>query len=151
MSSPPVPLPRTRNTPHSPGGMNSSRAAPPPLPNRPRPMGSSKVARPPPTEPAPPTPTTPAPASSVPTSSAPAPSAPTGEGFGTCLQDASCYDIINKRHDDELLALESLRAHLFNRSRIDKEYAEKLANANLKSSRKVNNIDKSSAIVKVCV
>ena len=59
--------------------------------------------------------------------------------------------MINKRHDDELLALESLRAHLFNRARIDREYADKLANANLKSTRKVANINKSSAIVKVCV
>lgn len=154
MSAPPVPAPRRReNTPSSPG-LNSSPAAGPPLPARPRP--GNRVSRPPPSEPAPPTPTTPRSIAAAPgvfklpsIASTAAPPAPTTEGFGTCLQDTSCYDVINKRHEDELLALESLRAHLFNRSRIDKEYAEKLANANLKSSRKVANINQSSAIVKV--
>ena len=71
-----------------------------------------------------------------------------GERFGNCLQN--CYDTITKRHEDELLVLESLRGHVFNRSRLDKEYAENLAKTNSKASRKMANVsNKSSAIVQV--
>jgi len=71
-----------------------------------------------------------------------------GDRFGNCLQN--CYDTITKRHEDELLALESLRGHVFNRSRLDKDYAENLAKTNAKASRKMANVsNKSSAIVQV--
>ena len=71
-----------------------------------------------------------------------------GEGFGACLQN--CYDTINKRHEDELLALESLRNHVFSRARFDKDYSENLAKTNLKATRKMNSIsNKSSAIMQV--
>lgn len=69
-------------------------------------------------------------------------------GFGECLQN--CHDIIHKRHEDELLALESLRNHIFSRAKFDKEYAENLAKINMKASRKMGAVgDKSSAIVQV--
>lgn len=72
------------------------------------------------------------------------------EGFGICLQN--CYDTINKRHEDELLALESLRNHLFARSRLDREYAENMAKMNTKASRKMGSVsNKSSAIMQVCL
>ena len=71
-----------------------------------------------------------------------------GEGFGSCLQN--CYDTITKRHEDELLALESLRNHVFNRARLDKEYADNLAKTNAKAQRKMVNVgNKASAIVQV--
>lgn len=69
------------------------------------------------------------------------------EGFGHCLQQG--YEAINKRHDDELLALESLRGHIFHRARADKEYAESLMKMNQKASKKLTNINQSSAVVQV--
>lgn len=70
------------------------------------------------------------------------------DGFGSCLQNS--YDTITKRHEDELLALESLRHHIFGRSRLDKDYSEGMAKLNAKASRKMGAIsNKSSAILKV--
>ena len=69
------------------------------------------------------------------------------EGFGTCLQQ--CYEAITKKHEDELLALESLRGHIFHRARADKEYADNLTKMNQKASKKVANINHSSAVVQV--
>ena len=69
------------------------------------------------------------------------------EGFGVCLQQ--CYEAITKKHEDELLALESLRGHIFNRARADKEYAESLNRMNQKANKKVQNINQSSAVVQV--
>ena len=69
------------------------------------------------------------------------------EGFGVCLQQ--CYEAITKKHEDELLALESLRGHIFNRARADKEYAESLSRMNQKANKKVQNISQSSAVVQV--
>lgn len=72
------------------------------------------------------------------------------EGFGSCLQN--CYETITKRHEDELLVLESLRNHVFHRARLDKEYSENLAKVNTKANRKMGNIsNKSSAIVQVII
>ena len=56
------------------------------------------------------------------------------EGFGVCLQQG--YEAITKKHEDELLALESLRGHIFNRARADKEYAESLNRLNQKATKK---------------
>lgn len=70
------------------------------------------------------------------------------EGFGLCLQN--CYDTINKKHEDELLALESFRNHVFARSRLDKDYSDNMSKMNMKASRKMNSVgNKSSAIMKV--
>ncbi len=71
----------------------------------------------------------------------------TPEGFGACLQNS--YDTITKRHEDELLALESLRNHVFARSRLDKEYAESLTKMNTKASRKMNSVGTKSSILQV--
>ena len=70
-----------------------------------------------------------------------------GVGFGSCLQ--SCYEAINKRHDDELKALESFRVHIFNRAKAEREYADSLARINQKAQRGVANVNQSSAIVNV--
>ena len=70
------------------------------------------------------------------------------ERFGSCLQN--CYETITKRHDDELLVLESMRSHVFQRARLDKEYAENLAKMNGKANRKMATLsNNSSAIVQV--
>ena len=69
------------------------------------------------------------------------------EGFGRCLQQG--YEAITKKHEDELLALESLRGHIFHRARADKEYAESLLKMNQKANKKLANIDQSSAAVQV--
>lgn len=69
------------------------------------------------------------------------------EGFGVCLQQS--YEAINKRHEDELLALESLRGHIFHRARADKEYSENLLKMNQKANKKLTNINRSSAVVQV--
>lgn len=71
-----------------------------------------------------------------------------GEGFGVCLQN--CYDTINRRHEDELLALESFRNHIFARARLDKDYSENMNKMNMKASRKMNSVtNKTSAILQV--
>lgn len=60
------------------------------------------------------------------------------------------YEVISKRHEDELLALESFRNHVFARSRIDKEYSDNMAKMNVKASRKMGSVsNKSSAIMQV--
>jgi len=71
----------------------------------------------------------------------------TGEKFGSCLQ--ACYEAINKRHDDEIRALESLRVHIFNRAKADREYAETLSKINNRANRGLTNVNQSSAIVQV--
>ena len=92
------------------------------------------------------------PVNSFSSASAPAPVPPrttadSEEKFGSCLQ--TCYDAINKRHDDELRALESLRVHVFNRSKADRDYAESLAKINQRASRGLSNVNQSSAVVQV--
>lgn len=71
------------------------------------------------------------------------------EGFGYCLQQS--HEAITKRHEDELLALESLRGHIFHRARADKDYSDSLLKMNQKASKKLANIDQSSAVVQVCM
>ena len=92
------------------------------------------------------------PVNSLSSASAPAPEPPkttadSEEKFGSCLQ--TCYDAINKRHDDELRALESLRVHVFNRAKADRDYAESLAKINQRASRGLSNVNQSSAVVQV--
>ncbi len=71
------------------------------------------------------------------------------ETFGQCLQSAT--DAIGKRHDDELIALESLRFHIFNRAKQDKTYAEELLKTNMRASKKALSVsDPSSPIFQVC-
>lgn len=115
----------------------------PPLPPRTelmRPVPKPRVSSPP-TSPGTASPSPPVPA---------AHGGPVGqERFGSCLQ--TCYDAINKRHDEELRALESLRVHIFSRARADKEYAETLAKINQRANRGVANITQQSAIVQVRV
>ena len=79
----------------------------------------------------------------------PAASSDDAQGFGSCLQNS--IEMITKKHEDELLVLESLRSHVFHRSRMDKEYSENLAKANLKAKRKMGNANNKSAIVQVIV
>ena len=71
------------------------------------------------------------------------------DGFGACLQN--CYETISKRHEDELVALESLRNHVFARSRLDKDYSESLAKMNMKASRKMNSVGTKSSILQVSI
>ncbi len=132
----PSPTPRTASIPSVPPERPSlprggSGGAPPALPpERPQPHVPASVA------------------AAAPERPQPRASTSDGEGFGSCLQN--CYETITKRHEDELLALESLRGHVFNRARLDKEYAENLAKTNAKASRKMSNVsNKSSAIVQV--
>lgn len=92
------------------------------------------------------------PVNSLSSASDPAPEPPkttadSEEKFGSCLQ--TCYDAINKRHDDELRALESLRVHVFNRAKADRDYAESLAKINQRASRGLSNVNQSSAVVQV--
>ena len=68
--------------------------------------------------------------------------------FGKCLQGAT--EAIGKRHDDELIALESLRFHVFNRAKQDKAYAEELLKTNMRASKKAAMVSNpSSPIFKV--
>ncbi len=74
----------------------------------------------------------------------------TSESFGQCLPSAT--DAIGKRHEDELIALESLRFHIFNRARQDKAYAEELLKTNTRASKKAASVSNpSSPIFQVCV
>lgn len=144
---------------HSPTTRNTVAATPPPVPStsRPAPLAplnhvANELSTPPP-------PTLPSrrtisetgkssPISVVSPSPSDVISGSSPEGFGLCLQN--CYDTINKRHEDELLALESFRNHVFQRSRLDKEYSENMAKMNMKASRKMNSVgNKSSAIMQV--
>lgn len=117
----PVPKPRVSSPPTSPSG--SSTASPTPPTRLPPPLASS---------------------------SSSSDGGPAGhERFGSCLQ--TCYEAINKRHEEELRALESLRVHISNRARADKEYAESLARINQRANRGVASITQQSAIVQVSV
>ena len=70
-----------------------------------------------------------------------------GYAFGTCLQEG--HDAINKRHEDELHALESFRAHVFFRAKADREYAQELAKINSRANKTLSSVSQSSAIVQV--
>ena len=74
-------------------------------------------------------------------------SPPDFPAFGTCLQSA--HEAINKRHEDELRALESFRMHVFNRARADREYAEQLVKINMRANRAISSISQASPIVQV--
>ena len=67
--------------------------------------------------------------------------------FGTCLQES--HEAINKRHEEELHALESFRAHVFFRAKADREYAQELAKINSRANKTLATISQSSAIVQV--
>ena len=53
--------------------------------------------------------------------------------FGYSLQ--SSYEAINKRHEEELHALESMRMHIFKRMKCDKDYADQLFRTNQSCER----------------
>lgn len=67
--------------------------------------------------------------------------------FGSCLQQA--HDAINKRHEDELHALESFRAHVFFRAKADREYAQELSKINARASKTLAAVSHSSPIIQV--
>ena len=138
-SSPPVPPP-------SPPGAHSRSPAPPPShfqqPQLPPPRVSLAAS------PGPPLP----PSSSSSRHHTPLPPSSGGKdgfAFGTCLQEA--HDAINKRHEEELHALESFRAHVFFRARADREYAQELAKINSRANKTLSTVSQSSAIVQVTV
>ena len=153
---PPVPAPRSS---HSSGGTVSALArsfqgsanGPPTSPHTPPPplpAARQTTPVPAPSEPPPPTPPPSRPMRKSASASLSASTSSSAEGFGACLQN--CYDSIGKRHEDELVALESLRSHIFSRSRLDKDYSDSLAKMNMKASRKMNIIgNKSSSILQV--
>ena len=132
MSAPRLPD-RTPRVPRSPPVKAASQESPylPPRPNPPATVAVGSLPR----------------LSTLPSTSSSSADYSTVDGFGSCLQTG--FDAIHKRHEDELLALESLRAHIFNRAKDDKEYADKLSKTNVRASRKVANINKTSAIVQV--
>lgn len=137
----PAPLPPTA-TPAAPSP-SSSR---PPAPQTHGHAHGSAPSRPPPPlahpEPAPSLASPPPPAS---------PSSPRPNknhvAFGTCLQEA--HDAINKRHEDELHALESFRAHVFFRAKADREYAQELGKINARATKTLASVSQPSAIVQV--
>ena len=65
------------------------------------------------------------------------------DSFGKCLQGA--VEAIGKRHDDELIALESLRFHIFNRAKQDKAYADELLKTNTRASKKAGMVSNPSS------
>ena len=67
--------------------------------------------------------------------------------FGTCLQES--HEAIHKRHEDELHALESFRAHVFFRAKADREYAQELAKINSRANKTLSSVSQPSAIVQV--
>ena len=167
---PPVPAPRgskvsalaesflssSHPPPPSPSPRNATAATPPPVPTSARPAPLNHIANEPPPTPPPSLPSRrvisesgkQSPKGVVSPSPSDVVSGSSPEGFGLCLQN--CYDIINKRHEDELLALESFRNHIFARSRLDKEYSENMAKMNMKASRKMTSVgNKSSTIFEV--
>lgn len=143
--APPVPAPRTSISPPAatrtpPRSFKDKDRPPAPLPNEQPPLPPRDVIRGPGSEP----PASPRISRHPP----PRPPAPqVGENFGSCLQ--TCFEAINKRHDDELRALESLRVHIFNRAKADKEYAESLAKANNRATKGIANLNQGSTIVQV--
>lgn len=143
----PPPLPPTQSPAASPGPPHShSRSPAPPPPSHqppqlppPRASLSPSISSPPPPSP---------PHNRV----APTPAGSGGDGksgfaFGTCLQEA--HDAINKRHEEELHALESFRAHVFFRAKADREYAQELAKINSRANKTLSTVSQSSAIVQV--
>ena len=69
------------------------------------------------------------------------------DNFGSCLQSAS--DCINKRHDDELKALESFRVFMHKRAKADAEYAATLGKIGSQAARDAGSIATGSKIVQV--
>ena len=83
---------------------------------------------------------------SVPESQA-QPAAAPEDNFGSCLQSAR--DCINKRHDDELKALESFRVYMHKRAKADAEYAATLGKIGSQASRETGSLATGSNIVQV--
>lgn len=158
-ASPPVPAPRR-------GARQSNLPSWPPVANAaspPSPAPSKIDQRPPAPLPPSPVPSLPSrdngtfsrPPDIPPVSMSPSPPVPTPTpslsksqaAFGTCLQQA--HDAINKRHDDELHALESFRAHVFFRAKADREYAQELSKINTRANRTLAAVSHSSPIIQV--
>ncbi len=141
----PPPVPESRGPVAAPR-VNARTSMSPPCPAPTTPKSREKPPAPLPNDQPPPRPLPPRNLHPAPTSLAPDPA---GESFGSCLQAQTCYDAINKRHEDELRALESLRVHIFHRAKADKEYAESLAKANTRAAKGMANLNQSSTIVQV--
>ena len=75
------------------------------------------------------------------------PAAVSEDNFGSCLQSAR--DCINKRHDDELKALECFRVFMHKRAKADAEYAVILGRINSQTARDAGSIATGSKIVQV--
>lgn len=60
------------------------------------------------------------------------------DSFGASLHNS--HEALAKKHEDELIALESLRFHIFNRAKQDKSYAEELFRTNQRASKKAGNV-----------
>ncbi|KAL5469291.1 hypothetical protein EMCRGX_G030531 [Ephydatia muelleri] len=73
------------------------------------------------------------------------PAAFSEDNFGSCLQSAR--DCINKRHDDELKALECFRVFMHKRAKADAEYAVILGRINSQTARDAGSIATGSKIV----
>eukprot|EP00731_Ephydatia_muelleri_P017671 Em0010g769a len=71
--------------------------------------------------------------------------APNAADFGSCLQSAR--DCINKRHDDELKALECFRVFMHKRAKADAEYAATLGKINSQTAREMAGVGANSIIV----
>ena len=71
----------------------------------------------------------------------------TPDSFGFCLQSAR--DCINKRHDDELKALESFRVYMHKRAKADAEYAATLGKINSQTAREMAGVGPDSIVVQV--
>ena len=137
---PPIPLPRSSKSPPTSTSSASStleRERPPlPLPE--------------PVMPAPRLPSSPLGSKAPvphPRGSQPSTATEDVDTFGSCLQTSQ--DVINKRHEDDLRALESFRVHIFNRAKADKDYAEALAKANMRASKGIAGLGQGSTIVQV--
>ena len=73
----------------------------------------------------------------------------TPDNFGFCLQSAR--DCINKRHDDELKALECFRAYMHKRAKADAEYAATLGKINSQTAREMAGVGSDSIVVQVWI
>lgn len=133
----PPPLPGRHPNAFRPPPPTSAPLPDPPLPERPRPVDIHRSPHP--------VVTSPTPSSSFQPPSAPAVSQ--GDRFGARLQ--SSYEAISKRHEQELKALESLRNHIYKRSRADKDYAETLLKINQTSRKAADLANNPSRIVQV--
>lgn len=166
-SSPPVPAPR-RSGGGRPGSSLPTWPPPAKTASPPSPIPSKIDQRPP--APLPPPPSSPVPslpsrdfgtpyrqpdipppiaAPPTPPVHSPSPALPNKNqvAFGSCLQQA--HDAINKRHEDELHALESFRAHVFFRAKADREYAQELSKINARASKTLAAVSHSSPIIQV--